>query len=206
MALSTADLSALSKPLVVCAVIVAVGVAGVLYSNRAVMRADGDLAAARTQYNEARERVTRSGEEYNTIVQFTQPYRELERRGLVGEEQRLSWVDALRNANAEAQLYGADFEVGPQQPYAFSAEVNAGSLPIQQSLMKLRLGLLYEDDLVRFFRLLAVQNVGTFAVNQCNLQRIAAEPFQALNQPMLKAECEVAWITIPPMAAPEGSQ
>jgi hypothetical protein len=206
MALSSADLSALSKPLVVCAVIVAAGVAGVLYSNRAVVRADGDLAAARTQYNEARERVTRSGEEYNTIVQFTPPYRELERRGLVGEEQRLSWVDALRNANAEAQMYGVDFEVGPQQPYAFSAEVNAGSLSIQQSLMKLRLGLLYEDDLVRFFHLLAEQNVGSFAVNQCNLQRVAAAPFQAVNQPMLKADCEVAWITIPPAAAPEGNQ
>jgi hypothetical protein len=206
MALSARDLSALGKPLAILAMIVAAGITGGWYSNRAVKKADADLSAARAQYNEAHERVTRSGDEYNTIVTFTPPYRELERRGLVGEEQRLSWVDALRTANADTQLYGVDFEVGPQQPYAHAAELDAGSLQMQQSLMKLRFGLLYEDDLIRFFRRLAAENVGTFSVNQCSLQRLAtAEPFQAANQPMLKAECELAWITIPPPAPAEGS-
>lgn len=206
MAVSTKDLSALGKPLAVLAIIVAVGVAAAWYSNRAVKKADAELATARAQYNEAHERVTRSGEEYNTIVTYTPQYRELERRGLVGEEQRLSWVDALRTANADTQLYGVDFEVGPQQPYAYAAELNAGSLSMQQSLMKLRFGLLYEDDLLRFFRRLAEENVGMFSVNQCNLQRLGpVDPFQPSNQPMLKAECELAWITIPPPAPAEGS-
>jgi hypothetical protein len=206
MALSAKDLSSLGRPLAVFAIVVAAGAAGAWYSGRAVKKAETDLAGARAQYNEAHERVTRSGDEYNTIVTFTPKYRELERRGLVGEEQRLSWVDALRTANAEAQLYGVDFEVGPQQPYAYAADLNAGTLPMQQSLMKLRFGLLYEDDLLRFFRLLVEEDVGAFSVNQCSLQRLVpADPFQAANQPMLKAECEVAWVTIPPPAPPEGS-
>jgi hypothetical protein len=206
MALSAKDLTALGKPLAVLAIVILAGVTGAWYSGRAVKKADADLSAARAQHIEALERVTRSGDEYNTIVTFTPQYRELERRGLVGEEQRLSWVDALRTANADTQLYGVDFEVGPQQPYAYAAELNAGSLPMQQSLMKLRFGLLYEDDLIRFFQRLAAENVGTFSINQCSLQRLGpAEPFQAANQPMLKAECELAWITIPPSAPAEGS-
>jgi hypothetical protein len=205
MALTAQDFTALGKPLGVFVVVVALGIVGVMYSNRAVKKADVELATTRTQYNEARERVTRSGDEYNTIVTFTPPYRELERRGLVGEEQRLSWVDALRTANAETQLYGVDFELGPQQPYARANELGAGPLSMQQSLMKLRLGLLYEDDLIRFFQRLAAENVGAFAVNQCSLQRVGTEQFQPVNQPMLKAECELAWITIPPPPAPEGS-
>jgi hypothetical protein len=176
-----------------------------VYSDRAVQSATDELDAMRKQYNEAQDRVTRSGDEYNAIVRFTPPYRELERRGLVGEEQRLSWVDALRTANADTQLYGIEFEVGPQQPYAYASDLGAGSLSMQQSLMKLRLGLLYEDDLIRFFRRLAAQNVGTFAVNQCNLQRVGSEQFEPANQPMLRAECELAWITIPPAAPAEGS-
>jgi hypothetical protein len=205
MALTAQEISALGKPLAVFAVIVALGVVGVMYSNRAVKTATTELEAMRKQYDEAHDRVTRSGDEYNAIVTFTPRYRELERRGLVGEEQRLSWVDALRGANADMQLYGVDFEVGPQQPYAYAGDLGAGSLSMQQSLMKLRLGLLYEDDLIRFFRRLAAENVGAFAVNQCSLQRTVGEPFQAANQPMLKAECEVAWITIPPPAPAEGS-
>jgi hypothetical protein len=202
--LSSQDLAALTKPVLVFAAIAVLSVLAIVYSGKAVKKAASELSAAEGQLAEARERVQRSGEEYDNIIRFTQPYRELQRRGLVGEEQRLNWVDGLRNANADAQLYGVEWELGPQQPYAFTGDVNAGSLQIQQTLMKMRFGLLYEEDVGRFFRLLAAQNVGSFAVNSCSLQRAFTEPFQPSNQPMLKAECELAWITIPLPAAPEG--
>ena len=71
-------------------------------------------------------------------------------------------------------------------------------------MMKLKLGLLYETDLLTFFRVLAQQKVGAFAVNQCRLQRLTAGLSQPFNQPTLRAECDVAWITIPPPAAGRG--
>ena len=105
------------------------------------------------------------------IERYVEPYRQLERAGIVGEEQRISWIDALRTANREADLYGVEYDVGPQQPYSFMSEVNAGSLSVHQSIMKLRLGLLHEGDLFRFFQALAAQKAGRFSVNQCSLQR-----------------------------------
>ena len=123
---------------------------------------------------------------------------------MVGEEQRLSWLDALRGANAQSQLYGVDYEVGAQQPYSFSSEAGANGLAVQQSVMKLRLGLLNESDLFTFFRALAAQKVGAFSVNQCNLQRLVPETTKPANQATLKAECEVAWITLPGPTAAEG--
>jgi hypothetical protein len=71
-------------------------------------------------------------------------------------------------------------------------------------MMKVKLGLLYETDLLTFFRVLAQQNVGAFAVNQCSLQRLTSDVSKPVNQPTLRAECDVAWVTIPPPAAPEG--
>ena len=84
-----------------------------------------------------------------------------------------------------------------RQPYGFATEAEAGSLPVQQSIMKLKIGLLYEDDLLTFFQVLAQQNVGAFSVNQCSLQRLVPERRPSRLNPTLRAECDVGWITIP---------
>jgi hypothetical protein len=204
MKLGLRDLPALGQPLIVLGVILAVAAAGVVYTGKLIKQGRADLAAAQVQLKEANERVSRSGEEVDTLRRYIGPYQELERRGIVGEEQRLNWIDALRVANIDAQLYGVDYEVGSQVPYSFVEEVNAAGLPVQQSVMKLKLGLLYETDLLTFFRVLADQHVGEFAVNQCALQRLTSDVSKPLNQPTLRAECDVAWVTIPPPAAAEG--
>jgi hypothetical protein len=204
MTLALRDIPALAQPLIVLAAILALGAAGIAYTGKLIKRGHADLAAAQTKLKEAHQRVSRSGEEAETLRRYIGPYQQLEQIGIVGEEQRLNWIDALRVANTDAQLFGVDYEVSSQGPYSFAAEVNAGGLPVQQSLMKLKLGLLYETDLLTFFRVLAAQNVGAFAVNQCTLQRLTSDVSKPVNQPTLRAECDVAWVTIPPPAAPEG--
>ena len=204
MNLGLRDIPALGQPLIVFGAILALGAAGIVYTGKLIKQGRADLAAAQVQLKEANERVARSGEEVDTLRRYIGPYQQLERLGIVGEEQRLNWIDALRVANIDAQLYGVDYEVGSQMPYSFAEEVNAGGLAVQQSMMKVKLGLLYETDLLTFFRVLAQQNVGAFAVNQCSLQRLTSDVSKPLNQPTLRAECDVAWVTIPPPAAPEG--
>jgi hypothetical protein len=197
------DLSALGKPLGAVALVLAVGAGAIYYTDRLVKQGRVALSDARSQLAEAHKRVQQSGEERDMIAAYVGPYGALVQRGVVGEEQRLSWVDALRAANNTSKLYGVEYEVGAQQPYPFPAELQAAGLPVQQSLMKLKFGVLYEEDVVTFFRALQAQNVGAFSLNQCALQRVSREPLRPSNSPMLQADCELAWITIaaPP---PEG--
>ena len=204
MTVSLRDIPALTRPLLVLAVIVGLCVAGVVYTGKLIKLGRADLARAQTQLKEANERVARSGVEVDTLRRYIGPYQQLERAGIIGEEQRLNWIDALRVANIDAQLYGVDYEVGTQIPYGLAEAVNAAGLPVQQSTMKLKLGLLYETDLLNFFHVLAEQHVGAFSVNQCSVQRITTDVSKPVNQPTLRAECEVAWVTIPPPAPTEG--
>lgn len=204
MKLTLQDLSSLAPPLIVLGAILALGAAGIAYTGKLIKRGQADLTAAETKLKEARERVSRSGDEVETLRTYIGPYTELERLGIVGEEQRLNWIDALRVANLDTHLYGVDYEVSSQMPYGFAQEVNAAGLPVQQSVMKLKLGLLYETDLLTFFRALAEQNVGAFTVNQCTMQRLTSDVSRPINQPTLRAECEVAWVTIPPPSPAEG--
>ncbi|HEU5284081.1 MAG TPA: hypothetical protein VFU53_09715 [Burkholderiales bacterium] len=205
MSLSIRDIPALGRPLLALALVAGLSAGGILFAERLVKDARGSLTKAQAELGEARKRVHRSGEERDTILRYVGPYHTLAQRGIVGEEQRLAWVDALRVANNQAQLYGVEYEVGAQQAYAFAAEAGAGALPIQQSIMKLKFGMLYEDDLLSFFRALAAQDVGAFTINQCVLQRLVPEVVRPANAATLRAECEVAWITIPAPVPAEGT-
>lgn len=205
MSLSIGDIPALGRPLLALGLVIGLSAGGILFAERVVKDARGSLTKAQADLSEARKRVHRSGEERDTILRYVGPYQTLAQRGIVGEGQRLAWVDALRMANDEAQLYGVEYEVGAQQAYAFTSEAGAGSLPVQQSVMKLKFGMLYEDDLLSFFRVLAAQEVGAFTVNQCALQRLVPEVVRPSNAATLRAECEVVWITIPAPAPAESS-
>src|SRR5262249_808494 len=173
-----------------------IGAGAVAYSFKAVTAAKAEVKSQETERIEASNRITRSGQERGIIERYIEPYRELERNGIVGEERRIGWIDALRAANQEADLYGVEYQVSPQQAYSFSGEVGAGPLTIHQSLMKLRFELLHEGDLFRFFEALAAQKVGRFSVNQCTLTRLHVDLAVPVNQPTLSAQCELAWITI----------
>ncbi|HTO44833.1 MAG TPA: hypothetical protein VML56_12220 [Burkholderiales bacterium] len=193
---SARELGALSKPLLVLAIVAAVGLTAVALTGKAVTAAQAKVKSQEAERIEARNRIQRSGQERGIIERYIEPYKELERNGIVGEERRIGWIDALRAANQEADLYGVEYQVNPQQAYSFSGEVGAGPLTIHQSLMKLRFELLHEGDLFRFFDALAAQKVGRFSVNQCTLTRLPADLAVPVNQPTLSAQCELAWITI----------
>ena len=193
---SARELRALSKPLLVLAIVAAVGLTAVALTGKAVTAAQAKVKSQEAERIEARNRIQRSGQERGIIERYIEPYKELERNGIVGEERRIGWIDALRAANQEADLYGVEYQVNPQQAYSFSGEVGAGPLTIHQSLMKLRFELLHEGDLFRFFDALAAQKVGRFSVNQCTLTRLPADLAVPVNQPTLSAQCELAWITI----------
>jgi len=202
--LSAKDWRALSRPLIVLAAVAVVSAIAVAYTGRTVKNAQAQVKTEESALIEARNRVQQSGQEKRVIEQYVEPYRQLERAGIVGEEQRISWIDALRTANQEADLYGVEYNIGAQQPYSFTSEVNGGPLSVRQSIMKLHLGLLHEGDLFRFFQALSAQKVGRFSVNQCSLKRLPVDLSVPVNQPTLSADCEVAWITIAGPTTEEG--
>jgi hypothetical protein len=199
MKLASSHLNSIKGPLAALLVVAVVGAGVVTFTRTQIITDERALATQETQLQEARTRFQRSGDERELIVRFIGPYQELRGRGLIGPEQRINWLDALRASNQQAQLFGAEYQIGAQQPYAFAQELNAPKLGMAQSIMKLSLRLAHEGDLMRFIRLLEHQNAGIFDINQCAFDRVGgAAAFTPRAQPNLSAECELAWITINP--------
>ena len=197
--MNAAELRALRTPLIVLALMLAVG-AGLIYRiDQSLAAANRELVTQQNQLREARVRLQKSGLEKDVIVRYLPSYQYLQQFGFVGDEQRLNWLEALRLSNQQAQLFGIQYQIGSQQAYPYAAELDPGQLTVHQSLMKLNFRLLHEGDLMNFMHTLAKQGAGFFAVNQCALQRLNSDGV-ARAQPNLGAECEIAWITVKPGA------
>lgn len=134
-------------------------------------------------------------DEERLIATHLPRYRELERQGLIGEEQRLAWAETFRSVSARLGLPEARFEIQPQKAYDPPVPVATGGLKTYASPMRVSLGLLHEDDLFRFLDALAAEAPGRFGVERCALRRagtLQADPTRA----NLEAECELLWVTI----------
>jgi hypothetical protein len=193
--MNQADLQALRNPLLALAAVALLGALAVYFSGRLMVAARQQLAQQQVQLKEARTRLQRSGDEKDIIVRYLDGFRQLERTGFVGEEQRIDWLDGLRLANQQSDLFGVEYQVGAQRPYAFASEFSPGPIALSQSVMRVRFRLLHEGDLDRFFDALARQGTGIFTVDQCMLRRIDNRGVIRY-QPNITADCDLSWITV----------
>jgi hypothetical protein len=151
-----------------------------------------------TALRDAQTRFQRSGEERQTVSHYLQNYRQLEKLGFVGQEHRLNWVEGLRAANEKAGLFGVDYQIGAQEPFPYLAKGDPLGDRVRRSQMKVALGLVHEDDLMRFFGALAAQHPGLYTLNGCSIDRVAKESAPAARQRNLTANCDLSWMTIDP--------
>jgi hypothetical protein len=193
--MSLRDVSALRGALILLASIIAVSAGAIVFSGRLVERAQREATLQQAALQEARLRYQRSGDEKETIVRYLGGYEQLQREGVVGEERRINWIDGLRTANIYSELFGVDYQIGVQQPYPGGTKYSG--IEMRQSVMKIRLPLLHEGDLLRFLDTLKRQQVGLFLVDQCALDRVNQAGGSPRYQPNLVAECTLTWITLP---------
>jgi hypothetical protein len=192
--MNQADLQALKHPLLALLAMLLAGAAAIYYSDRLAAAAQQQLVQQQTQMKEARTRLQKSGDEKEVIVRYLDRYRQLERAGFAGEEQRINWLDGLRLANQQADLFGVDYQIGTQRTYPYAASFNPGQVVLNQSVMRLKFRLLHEEDLMRYLAALANQGSGLFTIDQCSLQRIDIRGVIRY-QPNFIADCELSWIT-----------
>lgn len=164
------------------------------------------LAADNSQYqaalNQIRDRYNTAVQERQLIEHFLPQYRQLEKVGFVGEENRLDWIDLLRELAVRHRVLGLGYDVQPRVPVAPSANINVGEFQLQGSEMQLRLSVLHEGNLLGLLQDLSVQNAGVFNLRSCTIERTQREIAISSETANLTAVCTLVWNTIQPGAAP----
>lgn len=135
------------------------------------------------------------------IRAFAPRFLALQRRGLIGEENRLAWIDAIRLSQRQRHLLPLSYEISAQQVLKVPLPLTMGQYQLRGSKMQLHMDLLHEMDLLNFFD--DLRQSGYFAVQDCALKRGGAATSAGQNA-SLSADCSLLWLTLGdrPLAAP----
>lgn len=135
------------------------------------------------------------------ISQKIDRYSGLAARGAIGAEQRLAWVELIRDARARHRLGALDYEFAPQRLLdATVAPAEAGQLEVASSALRIRLPLLHEGDLLTLLDELTRNAPALVRVRECSIARRTATEAGPGNAgaETLQADCLLEWITFRP--------
>ena len=190
--------AALKTALLMLLVVLAISATGVWWSANMFAQAE----AARIQQNRVndatRQKLQRSNTEKQLIEQHRDAYQALIARGFVGPENRLAWLEAVQQANRDANLYGLDYSLEPRS----MVQLPGQGVPLGQTVMKIRMQMLVEDDLTQFLVALQHRSPSLYRVRECQITRNGEAALQPINKPELETECELLWFTIAANGAP----
>lgn len=195
--MTSEDLKPLRLPMALWVFIASVMGGAIYYTDSLAKKAGMALDRSKAELRSAQTRMQQSGTEKDIIVKYVDKYRDLQKAGFAGEEQRINWLDALRNANAKVDLFGVNYQINVQQPYPYAQQFDPGPVRLMESVMELDLALLHEGDLPRFFDELRQQRAGIFHINSCELRRTSNSATLS-NQANVNASCKISWLTAMP--------
>jgi hypothetical protein len=176
---------------------VSLGVAAVLASDWYRDEADSYLVQSRQARNVALSSLLHVEAEKRDIRTYQPQFIALRNKGLIGEENRLAWLDAIRQVQEERKLLPLTYEIDPQQPLTTSKPMGMGEYLLRGSRMRLHLDLLHEMDLFNFIS--DLQERSFFGVEECAIKRLSgASNLPNALTPMLSANCTFNWLTLTP--------
>lgn len=210
MTFSKSDFPYLKWSLLTLLLVVVAGGAAIIASENFVTQAQRDQHAMLRQLTEARSRLTTAQEDQANMQTYTQEYNSLLKRNVIGNDQRLDWIEGLEKIHKQSRvrsLMNFQYTIAPQQRYIPTPPLDSGNFELNLSGMTLQFELLHEEQLIDFFDTLRTGIKGWFILDHCALERSTTGPGDESSAnadnstahapaPRLKAECAGGWLTL----------
>ncbi len=201
MTFSTSDFSHIKWSLLIFLFVLCTGGAAIMVSENIVAQSQHDQRDAMRQLNEARSRLALAEEDHKNMQTYTLEYNTLLKRNVIGNDQRLDWIEGLEKIHKQNRVPGFmefKYAIAPQKPYIPAPPLDNGNFNINLSGMTLQFELLHEEQLTAFFDALRTGINGWFILDHCTMERTNAaadhDDFGVAHQ--LKAECTGGWLTL----------
>jgi hypothetical protein len=134
-------------------------------------------------------------EEEKLIKKYYPRFMDLYRKGVIGKEQRLNWIEVLRTAGMQIHIPTLTYQIESQDTYKPSYSVVLGKFRLYSSKMTLNMRLLHEGDLFNILNRLNNNAKGIFSLSSCRLSQ-NGKIVESADAPNINAECDLQWFTI----------
>lgn len=178
--------------------IICLTIAGVMLSASFYFREQmsSEYLSNQTRFRDISRKYLSVDEEESIIGEYLPEFRALYDAGILGREQRLSWLETLKAAGEQIKPPKLAYEIRAQSVYAPDYVLNTGGFDINVTDMDLSLGLLHEGDLFEILDILDKRAAGLFSVSSCELSRSARVSREDALPENIDANCQLKWFTI----------
>ena len=190
MKFSQADMPHIRLSLTILLITLALGGSAVFFSQRFASDAQKAQSEAQQQLDAARSRLKAAQEDQENMATYTKEYSAIQRREIIGEEQRLNLIEELEALRQRNRVLDFKYAIAPQQTFKPVVAMDSGNFDLKLSAMTLQLELLHEGQLIKLFDSLRRDMHGWFILDKCTLERSSGTAAQ------LRADCAGGWLTL----------
>ena len=151
--------------------------------------------SSQARFADASQRYLSVDEEDHMIRENYPRFIELYNEGIIGHENRLNWIEVLRNAGRAIGMPELRYNISSQTMDTPPFLGNTGSYQIYTSTMRLEMGLLHEYDFSSLLDDLDKHAAGLFSVSTCSFTRAPKIKFN-IHAKNISASCKLMWYTI----------
>jgi len=198
MRLADVDLRPLLGPGLLAAGAALLLAGAVIVGGQWVQQAEREFRDARRELSGAAREYRDASDDQAVYQRYASRFSGFGERGWIGEEQRLSWIEALQAINADLRLPTLRYEIDQQSAATIAGMRMPARLDLRRSRMRLRVGALHEGDILKLLERLRDEGNGFMVISQCSLQRNGSGPEVRVDprQANVDTRCAVDWYTL----------
>ena len=117
-------------------------------------------------------------------------------KGVIGREQRLNWIETLRQAGEKVKLPSLTYSIDSQEEYIPGFDIDYSGYTLYRSGMELELGLLHEGDLFKLIDYINRTADGIYTLTECKFRMTGRTINFEKDRANISASCLLYWITI----------
>lgn len=131
---------------------------------------------------------------------LTPRFKQLVRSGVIGDENRLQWIETIQANTNKIMLPEIAYKVLRQtKTYIADPEIDRSQISLFRSLMNLNFRLLHEGELFYTLNNLDVQAKGLYHIDQCDIKQNTAATL-SVEDPSISGSCRLSWYTMKKVA------
>ena len=161
-----------------------------------------DYGRQKKKLESIRSRYQTIDEQRRLIETWLAPFRELQAAGIVGQERRLEWIEALREVAARVKLPSLRYRIERRGVHETGLALDTTTWRSFSTVVRIEAGLLHEGDFERLVRELEIRGAGLHRIERCDIRRTGPDFVMRPGAVNLTAECDLRWITLARTEAP----
>lgn len=159
------------------------------------------LVTARSAMNEAQLQLASVQQELHTLQHYLPFYKNLIDHHIVGEEQRLEWIETLEGIQSSLHLPALQYHFNAQHKLPAPAGTSLANHKLRTSPMALDAYVLHEGQLIATLNAIDQRIVGLPLLRGCEMKQGLG-----IGNARITAHCQYDWVTLAPGAPEPGAE